>query len=46
MDITKNQLKALRDFICDLNIDDEWFLCHTDIRFNDRTYTVVLENMM
>jgi len=43
MHISNRQLQALRDFICDYNLDDEWFLRHTDIEFEEVSHTVTLK---
>jgi len=43
MKITESQLDSLREFMGDPNISDEWFLRHTDVKFDDRTTSIVIE---
>ena len=42
MNISQNQLIVLQDFIGDPNIDNEWFLRHTDIKLDATTKTVTI----
>ncbi len=47
MQITEKQLDALRDFFGDYEIDEDWMIRHTDIRFEDisKTVTITIDNM-
>ena len=47
MRITEKQLDALYEFFDDSEIDEDWMIRHTDIKFEDisKTVTITIDNM-